>query len=65
MWPLIITTGDTWQTLTVATSALSTQYNNNWTMVMAATTLAMIPLILLYLVFKKQVAQSIGGTELR
>lgn len=65
MWPLIITTGDTWQTLTVATSALSTQYNNNWTMVMAATTLAMIPLILLYLVFQKQVAQSIGGTELR
>lgn len=34
-------------------------------MVMAATTLAMIPLILLYLVFQKQVAQSIGGTELR
>ncbi len=65
LWPLIITTGDTWQTLTVATSALSTQYNNNWTMVMAATTLAMIPLILLYLVFQKQVAQSIGGTELR
>ncbi|MCG7426316.1 carbohydrate ABC transporter permease [Helcobacillus massiliensis] len=65
LWPLIITKGPDWRTLTVATSALSTQYNANWTLVMAATTLALIPLILLYFAFQKQVANSISGTELR
>lgn len=65
IWPLVITSGPTWQTLTVATSGLSTQYNANWTVVMAATTLAMVPLILLYLVFQRQVTRSIGGTQLR
>lgn len=65
IWPLVITSGPTWQTITVATSGLSSQYNANWTVVMAATTLAMLPLILLYLVFQRQVARSIGGTQLR
>ncbi|MDO5644256.1 MAG: carbohydrate ABC transporter permease [Dermabacter sp.] len=65
IWPLVITSGPTWQTLTVATATLSTEHNQQWTVVMAATTLAMIPLILLYLVFQRQVARSIGGTELR
>ena len=65
MWPLVITSGPTWQTITVATSALSTEHDNNWTVVMAATTLAMLPLILMYLLLNKQVARSIGGTDLR
>lgn len=65
IWPLVITSGPEWQTITVATSGLSSQYNANWTVVMAATTLAMLPLILLYLVFQKQVTRSIGGTQLR
>lgn len=65
IWPLVITSGKTWQTITVATSALSSQYNQNWTVVMAAASLAMLPLILLYLVFQKQVARSISGVELR
>ncbi len=65
LWPLVITSGPTWQTITVATSGLSTQYSSNWTLVMAATTLALIPLVLLYFVFQKHVARSISGTELR
>lgn len=65
MWPLVITSGPTWRTVTVATAALQTQYDDNWPLVMAATTLAMIPLVLLFLVFQKQITRSIGATTLR
>lgn len=65
MWPLVITSGPDWATVTVATSALQTQYSQNWTLVMAATTLAMIPLVVLFLVFQRQITRSIGATTLR
>lgn len=65
MWPLVITSGETWQVVTVATSALQSQYQSNWTLVMAATTLAMVPLIVLFLIFQRQITRSIGAGGLR
>ncbi|MBK0330444.1 carbohydrate ABC transporter permease [Brachybacterium sp. MASK1Z-5] len=65
MWPLIITSGPTWQTVTVATSALQSQYASNWTLVMSATTLAMLPLIALFVIFQRQITRSIGASTLR
>lgn len=65
MWPMVITSGPTWRVITVATSALQSQYNNNWTLVMAGTTLAMLPLVILMVVFQKQITRSVGETTLR
>lgn len=65
LWPLIITTGKTWQTMTVATSGLQSQYNGNWTLVMAATTMAIAPLLLLYALFQKRIVNSIAITSFR
>lgn len=65
MWPLVITSGPTWRTITVATSSLQSQYNNNWTLVMAGTTLAMLPLVLLMVIFQRQITSSIAATQLR
>ncbi|AXK46236.1 carbohydrate ABC transporter permease [Brachybacterium saurashtrense] len=65
MWPMVITSGPQWQVITVATSALQSQYNNNWTLVMAGTTLAMLPLALLMIVFQKQITRSVGDASLR
>ncbi|OMH23106.1 sugar ABC transporter permease [Tersicoccus phoenicis] len=65
LWPLIITTGPTWQTLTVATSNLQTQYNGNWTLVMAATTIALAPLLILYAIFQRHIISSIAITGFR
>ncbi|MFC7375040.1 carbohydrate ABC transporter permease [Brachybacterium sp. GCM10030267] len=65
MWPMVITSGPEWRTITVATSALQSQYNNNWTLVMAGTTLAMLPLVILMVVFQKQITRSVGETTLR
>ncbi|NYE95214.1 multiple sugar transport system permease protein [Psychromicrobium silvestre] len=62
LWPLIITSGKTWQTVTVATAGLQTQYNGNWTLVMAATTVAMAPLLILFAIFQKNIISSIAIT---
>jgi multiple sugar transport system permease protein len=65
MWPLIIAPAPEWNVITVATAALQTQYNGNWTLVMAATTLALAPLVTLFVVFQKQITSSLGVTGVR
>lgn len=62
LWPLVVTTGNDWRVLTVATASLQSQYNGNWTLVMAATTLAIVPLVTLFLVFQKHIVRSIAIT---
>jgi multiple sugar transport system permease protein len=62
MWPLIITTGRDWQVITVATANLQSQYNANWTLVMAATTMAMAPLLVLFALFQRTIVESISLT---
>lgn len=65
MWPLVITSGDKWRVLTVATAALQSRYNAQWTLVMAATTVAMIPLIVLFVAFQRRIVQSIVVTGVK
>ncbi|HZK58596.1 MAG TPA: carbohydrate ABC transporter permease [Cryobacterium sp.] len=59
MWPLVVTTGSDWRVVTVATASLQSQFNGNWTLVMAATTVALVPLLVLFLVFQRQFVRSI------
>lgn len=65
MWPLVITSGAKWRVLTVATAGLQSQYNAQWTLVMAATTVAMVPLLALFIVFQRRIVHSIVVTGLR
>lgn len=65
MWPLVASSGDTWQVLTVSTATLQTQYNAQWTLVTAATTLAIVPLVLLFVIFQRQVLRSIAWTGMK
>ncbi|MBK0419698.1 carbohydrate ABC transporter permease [Leucobacter sp. CSA1] len=65
MWPSIIAPASEWRVITVATAALQSQYDGNWTLVMAATTVALAPLIVLFLVFQNQITRSIGITGVR
>lgn len=64
MWPLVAASGDKWQVLTVATANMQTRYNAQWTLIMAATTLAIAPLVMLFVVFQRQVLRSIAWTGL-
>lgn len=65
MWPMVITSGSKWRVLTVATAGLQTQYNAQWTLIMAATTVAIVPLLVLFLVFQRHIVRSIVVTGLK
>lgn len=65
MWPLVITSGADWRVLTVATAGLQSQYNAQWPIVMAATTVAIVPLVILFVVFQKHIVSSITLTGLK
>jgi multiple sugar transport system permease protein len=65
MWPLVITSGSKWRVLTVATASLQSQYNGQWTLVMAATTVAIVPLLAVFLVFQRHIVGSIVVTGLK
>ncbi|GLW31599.1 carbohydrate ABC transporter permease [Actinoplanes regularis] len=65
LWPLVVTSGVRWQVLTVAVAALQSQYNGDWTLVMAATTLATLPLLVLFVIFQKHLVRSITVTGMR
>jgi multiple sugar transport system permease protein len=65
MWPLVITSSAKWRVLTVATAGLQSRYNAQWTLVMAATTVAIVPLIALFVVFQRRIVSSIVVTGLK
>ena len=65
MWPLVITSGERWRVLTVATAGLQSQYNAQWTLVMAATTVAIVPLVVLFAIFQRHIVRSIVVTGLK
>ena len=64
MWPLMIG-GNRVFVLTTATATLQEQYTNNTTLVMAATTLAMLPLIVVFVNFQRQIVRSISISGFR
>lgn len=65
MWPLVITSGGKWQVLTVATAGLQSRYDAQWPLVMAATTVAMVPLIVVFVAFGRHIIRSIVVTGLK
>src|SRR5882762_895418 len=64
MWPLVITSGSKWQVLTVATAGLQSRFDAQWTLVMAATTVAIVPLIVLFVALGRHIVRSIVVTGL-
>jgi multiple sugar transport system permease protein len=65
MWPLVITSGGKWEVLTVATAGLQSRFNAQWTPVMAATTVAIVPLIVLFVALGRHIVRSIVVTGLK
>ena len=60
LWPLIITDSDSLRVLTVALSAFQGQFSSQWNLMMAATFIALGPLLLLFFLFQKQLVRSIS-----
>ena len=62
MWPLICNTDLNMMTLSAGLSTLNGQFTTNFPVLMAGSLLAMIPMVVLYLIFQKQFIQGIAMT---
>ncbi|RDU22546.1 carbohydrate ABC transporter permease [Anaerosacchariphilus polymeriproducens] len=62
MWPLIVNTNLNKLTLSAGLSTLRGQYVTNYPVLMAGSVLAMLPMIVLYLIFQKQFVEGIALT---
>lgn len=60
LWPLIVNTSPEMRTLSAGLATLSGQFATNYPMLMTGAFLAIIPLIILFLVFQKQFVEGIA-----
>lgn len=60
MWPLIVNVEQTTMPLSAALAKLQGQYGSNYPELMAASVLACIPMIIIYLIFQKQFIEGIA-----
>lgn len=60
LWPLIINTSTEKMTLSAGLASLSGQHSTNYPLMMAGSFLAVIPLIILFLIFQKQFIEGIA-----
>ncbi len=65
MWPLIVNTSSDKMTLTAGISYLSGQYTNNYPAVMAASVMAVLPLLILYAIFQKQFIEGVAMSGIK
>jgi ABC-type glycerol-3-phosphate transport system permease component len=67
MWPLIVTNSDHMRTLPVGLAALKGSFRDttDWTVLMAAATISIVPVILVFLIGQKQFMEGIltGGVK--
>ena len=59
-WPLLIVGSDDIRTLPLAVAKLSSQYNDQYDLKMAAATLAIIPVLIVYIAFQKYFVSGIS-----
>lgn len=59
LWPLIVTDTDNLRVLTVGIAAFQSNYGTQWNLMMAATFIALGPLLILFFLFQQQIVRSI------
>ncbi len=59
LWPLIVTDSPDKQMLTTGIAELQSAFSENWNLVLAASLVALVPLLLIFVVFQKQIVRSI------
>ena len=59
LWPLIVTDTNSQQVLTVSISALQSAFSEQWNLVLAASLVALVPLLIIFALFQKQIVRSI------
>jgi len=64
-WPLILTNSDGMRTVQLALSNFSTEFTTNWGYVMAATTLIILPVMILFLCLQKYYVSGIVASGIK
>jgi multiple sugar transport system permease protein len=59
LWPLIATDSTSQQVLTVGIASLQSAFSEQWNLVLAASLIALVPLLVIFAVFQKQIVRSI------
>jgi multiple sugar transport system permease protein len=59
LWPLIVTDSTSQQVLTVSIAALQSSFGQQWNLVLAASLVALVPLLIIFAVFQKHIVRSI------
>ena len=62
MWPLIVNTNINATTLSAGLSSLNGQFSTNYPVLMAGSLLAMLPMVVLYLIFQRQFIEGVAMT---
>lgn len=62
MWPLVVNSDLKMMTLSSGLSTLRGQFSTNFPVLMAGSLLAMLPMVVLYLIFQRQFVEGIAGT---
>jgi multiple sugar transport system permease protein len=65
MWPMIVNTDKNSLVLASALAKMQGQYTSHYPELMAASLIACIPMILLYLVFQKQFVEGIATSGVK
>ena len=62
MWPLVVNSDLKMMTLSSGLSTLKGQFSTNFPVLMSGSLLAMLPMVVLYLIFQRQFVEGIAGT---
>jgi raffinose/stachyose/melibiose transport system permease protein len=64
-WPLILAPGRHTATLTLGTQQFLGQFVSDWNAVLAALTIAMLPMVALYILFSRQFIRGLKGGAIK
>ena len=59
-WPLVLAPNDQTRTITLGVSWFVGQFKTDWSALLAALTLAMVPILILYAVFSRQLIRGLS-----
>ena len=62
MWPLVVNTDINMMTLSSGLATLRGQFSTNFPVLMAGSLLAMLPMVIIYLVFQKHLIEGVAMT---
>jgi multiple sugar transport system permease protein len=65
VWPLIVTNDEALTVVQLGISSFQTQYSSNWNYILAAATVAALPMLALFFTFQRQIVESIKTSGLK